>query len=190
MRKTWAVMLRDLIRMVRNPITLLSSVALPLVYLTILGNSLQGPVKGLPGGRGHARRRSPRRDVWRARFRPLRTDRARSNWCASMGSWTGCGRCATAPSPDCSWSHRASLRTCGAGKRPPSACSWTTSMPSVLRRSTRRSRARCPRHVIRSCDSRSISVRRSYAAKRSIRALTMMPRLCRASSCCRSSWGA
>jgi ABC-2 type transport system permease protein len=36
--------------MMRNPITLLGSVVLPLVYLLILGNSLQGPLKGLPLG--------------------------------------------------------------------------------------------------------------------------------------------
>lgn len=50
MSKIWAVMLRDLLRMLRNPVTLLSSVLLPLVYLLILGNSLQGPLKGLPLG--------------------------------------------------------------------------------------------------------------------------------------------
>ena len=50
MNKIWAVMLRDLLRMMRNPVTLLSAVLLPLVYLLILGNSLQGPLKGLPLG--------------------------------------------------------------------------------------------------------------------------------------------
>jgi ABC-2 type transport system permease protein len=50
MMKIWAVMRRDLLRMMRNPITLLSAVVLPLVYLLILGNSLQGPLKGLPLG--------------------------------------------------------------------------------------------------------------------------------------------
>ena len=50
MSKIWAVMLRDLLRMMRNPVTLLSAVVLPLVYLLILGNSLQGPLKGLPLG--------------------------------------------------------------------------------------------------------------------------------------------
>ena len=50
MGKLWAVMQRDLLRMMRNPITLLGSVVLPLVYLLILGNSLQGPLKDLPLG--------------------------------------------------------------------------------------------------------------------------------------------
>lgn len=50
MKRIWAVMLRDLLRMVRNPVTLLSAVLLPLVYLIILGNSLQGPLKGLRVG--------------------------------------------------------------------------------------------------------------------------------------------
>lgn len=46
----WGVMKRDLLRMMRNPMTLLSAVVLPLVYLLILGNSLQGPLTGLPLG--------------------------------------------------------------------------------------------------------------------------------------------
>jgi ABC-2 type transport system permease protein len=45
-----AVLARDLRRMLRNPMTLASSVLLPLLYLVILGNSLQGPVHGLPLG--------------------------------------------------------------------------------------------------------------------------------------------
>lgn len=48
--KVWAVMERDLLRMMRNPLVLLSAVVLPLVYLLILGNSLQGPLTGLPLG--------------------------------------------------------------------------------------------------------------------------------------------
>ncbi len=48
MGKLWAVMVRDLLRMIRNPVTLLGSVVLPLAYLLILGNSLLGPIKGLP----------------------------------------------------------------------------------------------------------------------------------------------
>src|SRR5262249_43590287 len=47
MMRIWAVMERDLRRMLRNPFTLLSSVVLPLVYLIILGNSLQGPLHDL-----------------------------------------------------------------------------------------------------------------------------------------------
>jgi ABC-2 type transport system permease protein len=50
MGKVWAVMKRDLLRMLRNPMVLLSAVALPLVYLLILGNSLQGPLTGLSLG--------------------------------------------------------------------------------------------------------------------------------------------
>jgi ABC-2 type transport system permease protein len=45
--KIWAVMLRDLLRLTRNPITLVSTVVLPLLYLFVLGNSLQGPLTGL-----------------------------------------------------------------------------------------------------------------------------------------------
>jgi ABC-2 type transport system permease protein len=41
---------RDLRRLSRNPITLLSAILLPLLYLIILGNSLQGPIKRLPLG--------------------------------------------------------------------------------------------------------------------------------------------
>jgi ABC-2 type transport system permease protein len=43
-------MLRDLLRVLRNPAALLSAVLLPIVYLLILGNSLQGPLTGLPLG--------------------------------------------------------------------------------------------------------------------------------------------
>lgn len=50
MTRILAVLERDLRRMLRNPVTLLSSVAMPLVYLFILGNSLQGPIKGLSLG--------------------------------------------------------------------------------------------------------------------------------------------
>jgi ABC-2 type transport system permease protein len=45
-----AVFERDLRRMLRNPLTLFSAVLMPLLYLVILGNSLQGPLKGLPLG--------------------------------------------------------------------------------------------------------------------------------------------
>ncbi len=45
-----AVLERDLRRMLRNPLTLLSSVLLPLLYLLVLGNSLQGPIKRLSLG--------------------------------------------------------------------------------------------------------------------------------------------
>ena len=42
-----AVLERDLRRMLRNPMTLASSVLMPLLYLLILGNSLQGPIHDL-----------------------------------------------------------------------------------------------------------------------------------------------
>ena len=45
-----AVLERDLLRMLRNPVTLLAAVLMPLLYLVILGNSLQGPIKHLPLG--------------------------------------------------------------------------------------------------------------------------------------------
>lgn len=45
-----AVLERDLRRMLRNPVSLASAILLPLLYLLILGNSLQGPIKGLPLG--------------------------------------------------------------------------------------------------------------------------------------------
>jgi ABC-2 type transport system permease protein len=47
MGKVWAVMKRDLLRMFRNPMVLVTAIALPLVYLLILGNSLQGPIHHL-----------------------------------------------------------------------------------------------------------------------------------------------
>lgn len=50
MMRLLAVLERDLRRMLRNPITLVSSVVMPLLYLIILGNSLQGPIKGLRSG--------------------------------------------------------------------------------------------------------------------------------------------
>ncbi len=48
--KIWAVMIRDLLRIWRNPASLVSAVLLPLLYLLILGNTLQGPLTGLPLG--------------------------------------------------------------------------------------------------------------------------------------------
>jgi ABC-2 type transport system permease protein len=45
--RIWAVMLRDLLRILRNPASLLSAVMLPILYLVILGNALQGPLTGL-----------------------------------------------------------------------------------------------------------------------------------------------
>lgn len=48
--KIWAVMVRDLLRIWRNPTALASAVLMPLLYLLILGNALQGPLTGLPLG--------------------------------------------------------------------------------------------------------------------------------------------
>ena len=45
--RIFAVMMRDLRRIVRNPFALFSAVLLPIAYLVILGNSLEGPLKGL-----------------------------------------------------------------------------------------------------------------------------------------------
>ncbi len=45
-----AVFERDLRRMLRNPMTLFGAILMPLVYLIILGNSLQGPIERLPLG--------------------------------------------------------------------------------------------------------------------------------------------
>lgn len=46
--RIWAVMLRDVLRIWRNPVALLSAVVMPLLYLVVLGNTLQGPLTGLP----------------------------------------------------------------------------------------------------------------------------------------------
>src|ERR1700730_1519388 len=48
MLRTWAVMRRDLLKMSRNPITIFTSVVLPIIYLVIFGNSFQGVLKHLP----------------------------------------------------------------------------------------------------------------------------------------------
>ena len=48
--KIWAVMQRDLLRILRNPASLASAVLLPILNLVILGNSLQGPLTRLPLG--------------------------------------------------------------------------------------------------------------------------------------------
>ena len=39
MKKSWAVMRRDLIKLSRNPLTIVTSVMLPIIYLIIFGNS-------------------------------------------------------------------------------------------------------------------------------------------------------
>ncbi len=50
MRRIRAVLERDLLRVLRNPAALFSSVLLPVLYLLILGNSLNGPLTGLQLG--------------------------------------------------------------------------------------------------------------------------------------------
>ena len=47
MRKTWSIMRRDLLKLGRNPLTIVTSVLLP-IYLVIFGNSFQGVLKHLP----------------------------------------------------------------------------------------------------------------------------------------------
>src|ERR1700687_1835511 len=48
MKKSWAVMRRDLIRLSRNPLTIVTSAMLPIIYPIIFGNSFQGVLKNLP----------------------------------------------------------------------------------------------------------------------------------------------
>lgn len=50
MTRILAVLERDLRRMLRNPMSLFGAVLMPLLYLLILGNSLQGAIKGLSLG--------------------------------------------------------------------------------------------------------------------------------------------
>jgi len=46
--KFLAIMRRDLKKLTRNPLTLISVILMPLVYLVIIGNSFQGQLKHLP----------------------------------------------------------------------------------------------------------------------------------------------
>ncbi len=46
--KIWAVMRRDLRKFVRNPLTMATSIVMPIVYLVIMGNSFHGELKNLP----------------------------------------------------------------------------------------------------------------------------------------------
>lgn len=48
MQKSWAIMRRDLIKLSRNPLTMVITVLLPIIYLVIFGNSFQGVLKRLP----------------------------------------------------------------------------------------------------------------------------------------------
>jgi ABC-2 type transport system permease protein len=47
-QKSWAIMRRDLIKLSRNPLTMVITVLLPIIYLVIFGNSFQGVLKRLP----------------------------------------------------------------------------------------------------------------------------------------------
>jgi ABC-2 type transport system permease protein len=46
--KTWAIMRRDLLKLARNPFTIVTTIMLPIIYLIIFGNSFQGVLKHLP----------------------------------------------------------------------------------------------------------------------------------------------
>jgi ABC-2 type transport system permease protein len=46
--KIWAIMRRDLRKLMRNPITLIAVILMPIVYLVIIGNSFEGQLKHLP----------------------------------------------------------------------------------------------------------------------------------------------
>ena len=45
--KAWAVMRRDLLKQSRNPMTIITSVMMPIVYLVIMGNAFHGELKNL-----------------------------------------------------------------------------------------------------------------------------------------------
>lgn len=46
--RAWAIMRRDLLKLMRNPLTLITTVLMPIVYLVIIGNSFNGTLKHLP----------------------------------------------------------------------------------------------------------------------------------------------
>jgi ABC-2 type transport system permease protein len=46
--KIWAVMRRDLLKLWRNPLTLMTVVLMPIAYLVIIGNSFAGQLRHLP----------------------------------------------------------------------------------------------------------------------------------------------
>lgn len=48
MTRTWAVVQRDLLKFRRNPLVILMSIFMPILYLVILGSSFQGKLVGLP----------------------------------------------------------------------------------------------------------------------------------------------
>lgn len=48
MKKSWAIMRRDLIKLSRTPALIITSVVMPILFLLIFGNSLEGQLKHLP----------------------------------------------------------------------------------------------------------------------------------------------
>jgi ABC-2 type transport system permease protein len=46
--RLWAVMRRDLLKLVRNPLTLITIILMPISYLVIIGNSFHGQLRHLP----------------------------------------------------------------------------------------------------------------------------------------------
>jgi ABC-2 type transport system permease protein len=47
-QKTWAIMRRDLIKLSRTPALIITSIVMPVLFLLIFGNSLEGQLKNLP----------------------------------------------------------------------------------------------------------------------------------------------
>jgi ABC-2 type transport system permease protein len=48
MRKTWAIMRRDLIKLSKTPALIITSIVMPVLFLLIFGNSLEGQLRHLP----------------------------------------------------------------------------------------------------------------------------------------------
>src|SRR5215469_5035772 len=48
MKKSWAIMRRDLIKLSKSPALIITSVVMPILFLFIFGNSLEGQLKHLP----------------------------------------------------------------------------------------------------------------------------------------------
>ena len=48
MKKSWAIMRRDLIKLSKTPALIITSIVMPVLFLLIFGNSLQGQLKYLP----------------------------------------------------------------------------------------------------------------------------------------------
>ncbi|RMD58118.1 MAG: ABC transporter, partial [Nitrospirae bacterium] len=50
MTRLIAVIKRDLLKFKRNPLVIMMSLAMPIIYLVVIGNSFQGKLKHLPIG--------------------------------------------------------------------------------------------------------------------------------------------